>query len=95
MIFNILASREVGYMEEKAHFKYFFQRYWHKRNKKTGLIEFWCFPSIKNQYESGDYFLGKLINGEIIKADNFYQLPWVIQKGAIRLFEKYEKENLK
>lgn len=99
MIIDILKSRPTSYIGEWAYFKYNFRRYWHKKSK-NGEVEFWCHPTklvpdcfLKEVNES--YFLGKVSGGQIVKPENFYQLPWDVQKGALRLFQEYENKYLK
>lgn len=78
---------------EKVYFKHNFKRYYIKE-MGDGTCEFWCYLTIQPTFveTKKSYYLGKY-DGEIVKCDEFYQLPWDVQKGASRLFCIISKYN--
>lgn len=79
-------------ISEQAYFKNNFKRYYAKKNAR-GKMEFWAHSTTPSGTQftldyKESYYLGKFDNGWL-KPDNFYQLPWDVQRSASRLFTEF------
>lgn len=102
MIEKVFKKKEehTFYVEERAFFKMNFWRFYMKRRRGTSSLEFWAHLTVpKNSrigehclYEQTDFFIGKVKDGEFIRAKDFYTLPWNVEKGGERLYQVYLKE---
>lgn len=65
-----------------------------------GTIEFWAYPLPDSYtsdgvtvykpnlwYGSNPIYLGRVLEDELVKPDNFYSLTMPIQRGALKLFK--------
>lgn len=92
MMIKDLFKKKLRIVKETAYFKRDFKRYYAKE-MTDGTTEFWCHLTIAPSFTENkkSYYLGKWDDREIIQCDEFYELPWNVQKGALRLFELVKK----
>lgn len=83
-ILSLFRSKKVR--NEIPYFRNNFKRYYAKE-MEDDTVEFWC--HLVRERGWGDdrsaYYLGKY-DTEIIRAEDFYRLPWDVQRSAERLF---------
>lgn len=79
---------------EKLYFKKDSVRYGTKK-LSDGTVEFWAYPSKTNYagaviepWLHNPIYLGKYVNGEITKSDNFFDERIMVQWGAFKLFKE-------
>lgn len=87
---------EKKIISRKHCFKYLHVNFWALQTNKN-TVEFWGFPcetyTPSDIPENGKWYLGKSTNGIVVECEGFYGhiLPWSVQKGAVRLFEEWDK----
>lgn len=74
----MLARRQ----SEERYFKHTFKVYV-ARKFSDQRLELWAISTIKIGEQ---WFLGLVKNGILTKPDNFYMLPWDVQKQSERLY---------
>ncbi len=89
-------------IKEEPYFKSGYLRYY-TRKFNNGSVEFWAFPTtgiysgcmtrdwdfeLREYGTKGGFYLGKIVDDEVVKPDSFYKFPMPIQRGALKLFKQ-------